>query len=313
MLMRTDPVPEKELRPLEPTAEDRASALGLRVCATSVGGARVTYVDEGEGPPIVLLHGAPLTSLGFVRVIKELERHHRVIAPDLPGFGGSELPPNFRGTLEEYAAFVVDFCRELHLRGFAVYVNDSSGCIGLAAAATMADWVAGLVVADTVPIPLTGAAWPVRMILKYVLGSWLVRALNRSLNLLPWLVASVAPLLKPFARDERRALVREFDTRAKRERVLDLFAHMGSNDAFMRRTASAVAERLRSRPALILYGQFDPMRLIGGAGRFRALLPNSVTAIVPFEEHFPILASGARVGRIVHEWMRTVPTVSASS
>jgi haloalkane dehalogenase len=310
--MRTDTVLETELRPSAPAVEARASALGLELHATTVAGGRVTYVDEGEGPPIVLLHGAPLTSLGFVRVIHELRAHHRVIAPDLPGFGGSEWQPSFGGTLEEYATFVVDFCRELRLTGFAMYVNDSSGCFGLAAAARMADSVAGLVVADTVPIPLTGAAWFVRMLLKYVVSSWLVRALNRRWNLLPWLVASVAPLLKPFARDERRALVREFDTQAKRERVLDFFAHMGSDDAFMRRTAAAVAERLRARPTLILYGQFDPMRLIGGARRFRALLPNSVTAIVPFEEHFPILASGGRVARIVHEWMQTVPAVSAA-
>jgi haloalkane dehalogenase len=270
-------------------------------------------VDEGEGPPIVLLHGAPLTSLGFVRVIRELKKHHRVIAPDLPGFGGSELPSRFGGTLEEHATFVVDFCRELTLRSFVVYVNDSSGCIGLAAAARMADSVAGLVVADTVQIPLTGIAWLVRMVLKHILGSWVVRALNRRLNLLPWLVASVAPFLKPFARDERRELVREFDTRAKRERVLDLFVHMGRDDAFTQRTASAVAEQLRARPTLILYGQFDPMRMIGGAGRFRALLPNSSTAIVPFEEHFPILASGERVGRIVHEWMQAVFTAPTST
>jgi pimeloyl-ACP methyl ester carboxylesterase len=140
-----------------------------------------------------------------------------------------------------------------------------------------------------------------------------MRALSRRWNLLPWLVATVAPFLKPFARHERQAFVREFDTRAKRERVIDVFARMGTEDAFMQRTATAVAERLRTLPTLILYGQFDPMRFIGGASRFRALLPNSVTVIISLEEHFPILAGGERVGRAVHDWMQTVPTLSMSS
>jgi haloalkane dehalogenase len=310
--MATDAVLAREA-PKDATVDDRAAALELRMRAAKLRGARVTYVDEGDGTPIVLLHGAPMTSIGFVRVIKELRKNHRVIAPDLPGFGGSELPQGFGGTLEEYATFVVELCGELRLHGFAMYVNDTSCCIGLAAAARMAGSIAGIVVADSVPIPLTGAAWLVRIILKYLVGSWFMRVLSRRLNLLPWLVATVAPFLKPFARHERRALVREFDTSAKRERVIDVFARMGTDDAFMRRTATAVGERLRTLPTLILYGQFDPMRLIGGAERFRALLPNSATVIIPLEEHFPILAGGERVGRAVHEWMQTVPALSTSS
>jgi pimeloyl-ACP methyl ester carboxylesterase len=234
-----------------------------------------------------------------------------VIAPDLPGFGGSQEPRGFGGTLEEYASFVVGFCERLELNGLTMYVNDSSGCFGLAAAARMANKIAGLVVADTVPIPLTGAAWFVRLALRYIISSWFVRLLNRRFNLLPWLVASVAPLLKPFARNERRALVREFDTPAKRDRVLDVFAQMGKDDAFMRRTATAVAAQLRGTPTLILYGQFDPMRIIGGARRFRALLPNSTQWVVPLEEHFPILASGDRVGRAVSDWILREANVRA--
>jgi haloalkane dehalogenase len=150
--MSTSIASETDTRPSSTAATDeRGVALGLRVRTTTVGGARVTYVDEGEGTPVVLLHGAPLTSLGFVRVIRALRGRHRVIAPDLPGFGGSQEPPGFGGALEEYASFVVGFCASLGLSGFTMYVNDSSGCFGLAAAARMADKVTGLVVADTVP------------------------------------------------------------------------------------------------------------------------------------------------------------------
>jgi haloalkane dehalogenase len=307
-------VSERETPPSSTKAiEYRGGALGLRVRAIDISGARVTYVDEGEGPPVVLLHGAPLTSLGFVRVIRALRSRHRVIAPDLPGFGGSKEPQGFDGTLEAYASFVVDFSTRLGLSGFTMYVNDSSGCFGLAAAARMADKVAGLVVADTVPIPLTGAAWFVRIALRYIISSWLVRVLNRRFNLLPWLVVSIAPLLKPFTRNERRVLVREFDTAAKRDRVLRVFGEMGRDEAFMRESATAVADRLRAKPTLILFGQFDPMRLIGGARRFRALLPNSTKLIVPFEEHFPILASGDRVGRAVSEWLAREPALRAGA
>jgi haloalkane dehalogenase len=284
-------------------AVDPNPTLGLARRVLELDGARVSYIDEGAGPVILLLHGAPLTSLGFLRVIKALRRDHRVIAPDLPGFGKSEMPPGFTGRLASCAAFVERFCLALALERIHVFVNDASGGFGLAAAARLADRVAGLIVADTVQIPLTGWAWPVRQFLAHVMGSRLVRWLNRRLNLLPWLVVTVAPYLRPFTREERAALVGEFDTPDKRDRVLDLFEQMGRDVAFMREAATLVSRHLGERPTLLLYGQLDPVRLLGAVGRFRRLLPHSVTRVIAREEHFPILASGERVAEVVRGWI----------
>jgi haloalkane dehalogenase len=286
-----------------PPAAPPASVLGLRRRTLELDGARVSYIDEGSGPVVLLLHGAPLTSLGFVRVIRALRADHRVIAPDLPGFGGSDRPPAFTGRLFEYAAFVERFCVALALDTLYVYVNDASGSFGLVAAARLAGRVAGVVVADTAPVPLTGWAWPVRQILARVMGLGVLRWLNRRLNLFPWLVATVAPALRPFSKQERAVLVREFDSPEKRDRVLEVFQQMGRDVAFMREAAALAAERLAALPALLLYGQLDPMRLIGAVGRFRRLFPRSLVRIVPREEHFPILASGERVAEIVRAWI----------
>jgi haloalkane dehalogenase len=288
--------------------DGRGAALGLRIRSTMIAGARTTFVDEGEGPVVLLLHGAPVTSLGFVRVIRELRTTHRVIAPDLPGFGGSEAPSGFGSTLDEYATFVVQLCSVLDLKDVVMYVNDSSGCIGIAAATRFAPGtLKGIVVASTVPIPLVGTAWFVGLVLRYVVTSRLMRWLNRRFNLLPWLVATVAPWLAPFSKAERAALTREFDTVEKRERALDLFEQMAVDKAFMRSTANRASEQLAALPTLILYGQLDPMRLIGGVSRFRALFPTSHVVIIPLEEHFPILSSGAKVASAMRDWMNRLP------
>jgi haloalkane dehalogenase len=241
-------------------------------------GAAISYVDEGRGPVVVLLHGAPLTSLGFVRVIRSLREDHRVIAPDLPGFGGSQLTPAFSGALSGYATFVERFCLALGLDALYLYVNDSSGGFGLEAAARLHDRVRGLIVADTVQIPLAGRAWPVRQVLTHLMGLRLVRWLNRRLNLLPWLVATVAPYLSPFSRRERQALVSEFDTPAKRDRVVDLFREMGRDQAFMRRAAEHVSQQLREVPTLLLYGgRRCSASPIGCSARFSARRTSSRT------------------------------------
>src|SRR3954469_8458618 len=55
----------------------------------TVGGLRLAHVDEGEGAPVVMWHGEPTWSFLWRKVAKPvLEAGHRVILPDLPGFGG---------------------------------------------------------------------------------------------------------------------------------------------------------------------------------------------------------------------------------
>lgn len=279
--------------------------LGLSRRYLRMGQARIAYLDDGQGPPVLLLHGAPVTSLGFLRVIRELQSRHRVIAPDLPGFGASEVPAGFEGSLEAYARFIREFCEALELEGMVMYVNDSSGCMGLYAAADMPKRVAGLVVADTVPLPLTGLAAPVKWILRYVVTSDPMRWLNRRLNLLPWLVAHVAPLLRlrPLSSDERRTLVQQFDTGSKRDRILDIFGQMARDESFMAEAGRRAREDLAAVPALVLYGQFDPVRFAGGVRRFQRTFERSVVRILPWEEHFPILSSGEAVATLVSDWM----------
>jgi pimeloyl-ACP methyl ester carboxylesterase len=161
-----------------------------------VGENEIRYLDEGTGTPVLMLHDAPTTSFGFVRVIQELKKDFRVIAPDLPGFGESSAHRNFTGSLREYSRFVEQFCEALDLSGIYLYVNDSSGIIGLHAATQVPERMAGLVVADTVALPIPAF---VRFILKYVVNSFFVRYLNRKWNLIPWMVANLAPFKSPLS------------------------------------------------------------------------------------------------------------------
>jgi len=60
-----------------------------------VDGFGVAYREAGpvSGPGLLLLHGFPTSSHMFRNLIPKLADRHRVVAPDLPGFGQSDLPP----------------------------------------------------------------------------------------------------------------------------------------------------------------------------------------------------------------------------
>ena len=193
--------------------------LDLRYRSVALKSGEIAYVDEGSGPALLLLHGAPFTSLGFFRMIRELRSKYRVLAPDLPGFGGSTAAPGFGGSLAEYAHSIHEFWTALKLGQLVVFGCDSSACLALAAACDAPSRIKGLVIADTVPVPLGGMTALVRLALKYVVASRLVRFLNRRFNLIPWLVASVAPFRRPFSKAERSLMLAQYATGAAEVRA----------------------------------------------------------------------------------------------
>jgi haloalkane dehalogenase len=119
-----------------------------------VGGARVHYVDEGDGPPLLLLHGNPTWSFLYRDVIKGLRDSYRCIAVDHPGFGLSKKVPSGYGyTAAEHARVLEQLVLQLDLTEVTMMVQDWGGPIGFAAATRHPERFAGFVVGNT-------WAWP---------------------------------------------------------------------------------------------------------------------------------------------------------
>jgi haloalkane dehalogenase len=116
-------------------------------------GARVHYADEGEGPPLLLLHGNPTWSFLYRDVIRGLSDRFRCIAVDLPGFGLSQPPPGYGFTPAEHAQVLERFVTRLDLTGVTMMVQDWGGPIGFAAATRHPDRFERFVIGNT-------WAWP---------------------------------------------------------------------------------------------------------------------------------------------------------
>jgi haloalkane dehalogenase len=118
-----------------------------------VGGALVHYVDEGEGPTLLLLHGNPTWSFLYREIILGLRDRYRCIAPDYPGFGLSQAAPGYGFTPAEHAGVIEQWLLALDLRDVTMMVQDWGGSIGFAAATRHPDRFAAFVIGNT-------WAWP---------------------------------------------------------------------------------------------------------------------------------------------------------
>src|SRR5271165_3958347 len=97
-------------------------------------GSRVHYVEEGSGPPLLLLHGNPTWSFLYREIIKGLAGNYRCIAVDYPGFGLSRAAPGYAFTPAEHARVIERLLLELDLTGVTMMVQDWGGPIGFAVA-----------------------------------------------------------------------------------------------------------------------------------------------------------------------------------
>jgi len=116
-------------------------------------GSRVHYVEEGSGPPLLMLHGNPTWSFLYREIIKGLADSYRCVAVDLPGFGLSRAAPGFAFTPAEHARVIEQLILQLDLNGVTMMVQDWGGPIGFSAATRHPERFTAFVIGNT-------WAWP---------------------------------------------------------------------------------------------------------------------------------------------------------
>jgi len=116
----------KHLMPSQDDARFNAPAPSIR--RAEADGVQVFYRSAGEAdaPVVLLLHGYPSSSFMFRELIPRLSNHYRVIAPDLPGFGFTEVPAErqYSYTFDQLALTIDAFTRALKIDRYAIYVFD---------------------------------------------------------------------------------------------------------------------------------------------------------------------------------------------
>lgn len=140
----------------------------------------MSYVDEGDGEPVVLVHGNPTWSFEFRALINHFSTTHRCIAPDHIGFGLSDKPLDWDYLPQQHAENFEKLLESLELENITLVVGDWGGPIGLSYAINHPDKIKHIVVTNT-------WLWSVKSDWYYqgfsrfaggALGRWLIRKYN---------------------------------------------------------------------------------------------------------------------------------------
>ncbi|HTQ09818.1 MAG TPA: alpha/beta fold hydrolase, partial [Fimbriimonadaceae bacterium] len=114
-----------------------------------VDGGKMHFVDVGDGPPVVFVHGNLTWSFMFRNMIRDLSMRHRCIAMDHIGFGLSDKPPHWGYTPELHARNFARLLEHLMIPPFTLVVHGFGGPIGISYAIENPAHVSNLVVMNS--------------------------------------------------------------------------------------------------------------------------------------------------------------------
>lgn len=135
------------------------------------------YVDEGQGEPVLMLHGNPTWSFFYRNLAKHFSKTNRVIVPDHIGCGLSDKPLDYQYVLENHIQNIEALVSSLNLKNITLIVHDWGGAIGLGFATRHPELIKKIVVMNTAAF--RSPEIPRRInILRNPIGELVIRGFN---------------------------------------------------------------------------------------------------------------------------------------
>ncbi|MCP4440946.1 MAG: alpha/beta hydrolase [Aureispira sp.] len=239
----------------------------------------VHYRDEGEGEPILLLHGAFSSLHTFNSWAKQLQKQYRVIRLDLMGFGLTGPNDTSDYSIENHVRVLKTFVNMLGLKEFNIAGSSLGGWLSWEFASRYPQRIKKMVLIDSagfleeenIPLPFKLARTPVfGRVIKYVVRR---AVLEQFVKQVYYKTAKI--------------------TTALVDRYYDLFTREGNTDAFLKLVNTAYVDNTQilktlDIPTLILWGREDMWIPVHNAYRFHSLIPKSHIRIYPQVGHLPM-------------------------
>lgn len=251
------------------------------------GGLSTFYIEAGQGRPVVLLHGLGATNTSFLPTFLDLCRDHRVIAPDLPGFGDSDKPvrsydPGF------FADWLIDLLDALGLQRVDLVGNSMGGRVALETALRVPDRVDHVALLAPSPAFIKGrqyetivrflrpelALFPLPVPRRQVVGS--IRRLFSKPGRLPseWYESAADEFIRVFKRPRGRI---SFFSAARQIYLEQPFGESGFWDRLPE----------LSRPALFVWGEKDWLVPARFERHVEKCLPDATSIVLEDCGHVP--------------------------
>ncbi|MEW5927507.1 MAG: alpha/beta hydrolase [Gemmatimonadota bacterium] len=260
-----------------------------------IGDRFVSYVDEGSGDPVVLLHGIPTWGYLWHGILPHLAGRHRVLAPDLPGFGYSDRSDRFDRSVARQAEMLDAWMGEVGIESAAVVAHDIGGGVALRLATLFPRRVRRLCVMNSVCYD----SWPVEMMLQ--LGH---PSVYRKVSASKVMAGLKQGLKQGFASSPADGIIdgllAPYSTEVGK---LSLVRNAAALDTSHTTEITALLPRIAA-PTLVLWGEDDTFQPVEYGERLAWDVPGARLVRVPEARHFVMLDQPDTVVRELTGFLR---------
>jgi pimeloyl-ACP methyl ester carboxylesterase len=258
-------------------------------------GRRLNVVDTGgDGPPLLFIHGLGGRWQNWLLNIPAFMDRHRVIAPDLPGFGHSEMPSG-RISIQGFARVIDALCGELGVDGPVVVGNSMGGFIGAELALAFPTRVSRLVLVSAAGLSVE------HLKRQPILAAGRLMAVGAARSG----VKSLPVVTRPRLRRAALQLVVRYPERISVPLATELVAGAGT-DGFVGGLDAVLGYKFRDRlpeievPVLVVWGRNDILIPVADAHEYTRLIgPNAHAVIFEDTGHLSMLERPSRFNRLL--------------
>jgi haloalkane dehalogenase len=144
----------------------------------AVDGQQLRYIDQGSGPPVLMVHGNPTWSFYWHELIARLAPEFRCIAPDHIGCGYSDKPQQYNYTLDQHINNLMRLVEHLDLRHTTLVAHDWGGAIGMGTLVRIQERFERIVLLNTAAFPPPYFPMRIRLCRFPWLGELAIRGFN---------------------------------------------------------------------------------------------------------------------------------------
>jgi haloalkane dehalogenase len=263
-----------------------------------VDGCRVHYVDEGQGPVLLLLHGNPTYSFLYRKVIHGLRDRFRCVALDYPGFGLSTARPGYDFRPASHSKVVEGFVEALGLLDITVMVQDWGGPIGLGLAGRRPELMRALVIGNTWAWP---ADAPSTRRFSKIMGSIVGQLAIKRFNFFVNVIVPAGVKRGKLPREVMDAYRGPFLRRESREPVALFPKEILASHEYLAQVERGLAA-LAKLPCLIAWGDADIAFKEAERERFESLFPRHRTHILRGAGHYIQEDAGDEIAQVIRSW-----------
>lgn len=261
---------------------------------SSIQNAQLHWFEQGEGPALLLLHGFTESHRCWLSAIDDLSKHFRVLAPDLPGSGGSSLLSDGTADLGATAQLLWDWLSDLQIDKCVVVGHSMGGYVALEMLAAAPDRLLGIGLFHSHPM-----------------GDDAGKKLNRdrTIELIEkrgskdFLHGFIPNLFAPAQRDALAATIDLLEAQAAEQSVA---AYVAQTQAMRDREARIDLLQAHRLPKLVVLGRHDPILPVSTGLAFAVQLNNCQLEVLEAAGHMGMYESPAQTAEIFAEFMRWV-------